>query len=162
MNLKLAPSLMDIAMYFFNRVTFSQNMYRIRRNHDDFHAEVLCMIHTDMYTDNGKHFVDLIFEKNAFVEEIHNLENAIESNMGCVLNNKLLHVTKDTYLLKRVKLPFKYDRIDIPIYDIHDHKLTSDEIKPQTQCTANLLANYVYTHNKKGGITWSIQKIVKC
>ena len=146
-------------MYFFNRVTFSQNMYHIQRDNEDFHAEVLCVIHTDMYIDNGKHFVDILFENNAFVEEIHKLENAIESTMDCVLSNKLIHVTENAFLLKRVKIPFKYNRIDIPVYDIHDHKLTSNEIKPRTQCTANLLANYVYKHNRKAGITWSIRKI---
>lgn len=153
---------MVTVMYFFNRVSFSQNMYRIQRINNDFHAEVQCTIHTDMYTDNGKHFVDILFEKNAFIEEIHKLENAIESTMNCVLNNKLLRVNEDTFLLKRIKLPFKYGRIDIPIFDIHDYKLTSYEIKPQTRCTVNLLANYVYIHDKKGGIIWSIRKIVKC
>lgn len=143
-------------MYFFNKVNFSDNMYKIRRNDEDFHAEVTCSLHSNIYCENNKYFIDLLFEKNKFVAEIKQLENAIESSMNCSLNNKL----NANNILKHVKIPYKYNRISLNMYDKHNNKITSHELVAYTQCKIHLLANYVYVHNKTGGIVWSIHKVV--
>ncbi len=143
-------------MYFFNKVNFSDNMYQIRRKDDDFHAEVTCSLHSDIYCENNKFYIDLLFEKNKFVTEIRSLENEIENKLNCSLNNKL----NENDLLRRVKIPYKYNRVGIHVFDRHGSKLTSHQLVTHTQCRIHLLASYVYVHKSTGGIVWSIQKVV--
>ena len=148
-------------MYFFNKVNFSDNMFAIQKQNDDFHAEVQCFIHSNIYLENKKYFIDVKFQNNAFVDEIHKLEDVIEDKMKCMVNNRIFKVGNcDDFILQRVKVPHKYERICIPILDIDNNKLTSSDVTINAKCIINLIASYVFLHNKKGGIVWSIRKIV--
>lgn len=144
-------------MFFFKKVNFSENMYEISRNDDLFYVSVDCVTNSTIYQkENNKRYMDIQFEdNNQLVHIIKELENVIETEFECNLANKL---TKDN-VLTGCKIPFKYNRMDIPL--VSDNYMTSSEIKKGITCKIDLLGKYFYKwHMNSSGILWTIKKIV--